>query len=254
MIEKLRKDLEEIGLGGKEARVYLVLLEHGSLRPHQIANYSGVNRSTAYLALESLQARGIVSCSDGDGTKCYVAESPLHLERILEDEKKRHVIASKRIKESMPHFFALWNAVSHKPSVRYFEGEEGMVQCRELMLQLAEGVETVSAFIHYDKETIKAAKNREQQRLRFSSGRLRMRVLYSIEEGLEEPEFGKNAELRKIIPGIPSFHGEVNIFSSFVLLATTQPVITAVILENRAMAELFRSFFEIAWFAGEFGK
>ncbi|MCR4278453.1 MAG: helix-turn-helix domain-containing protein [bacterium] len=254
MIEKLRKDLEEIGLGEKEARVYLALLEHGTLRPHQISQYSGVNRSTAYLTLDSLQKRGIVSCGDHDGAKCYIAESPLHLERILEEEKRRHTIASTRIKDSMPQFFALWNAISHKPSVRYFEGEEGMDQCRELMLQLAVGVETVNAFIHYDEETLLAAKNREQQRLRFSSGRLRMRVLYSIDEGLKEPAFGKNAELRKIISGIPSFHGEVNIFSSFVLLATTQPVITAVILENRAMAELFRSFFEIAWFAAEFHK
>lgn len=254
MIERLRKDLEEAGLGNKEARVYLALLEHGPLRPHQIAECSGVNRSTVYPALESLHNRGMVSCGDREGFKCFIAESPSHLERILEEEKSRHAAASERIKNAMPQFFALWNSISYKPSVRYFEGEAGMEQCRELMLRLADGIETGAAFIHYDEPTIRAAKIRERQRLRFSSGRLRMRVLYSIDAGLEAPAFGRNVELRKIADAIPSFRGEVNIFSTFVLLATAQPAITAVVLENRSMAQLFQSLFEIAWHAAGSGN
>ena len=251
MLDRLCRELEGVGFSSKEAGVYLALLEFGALRAHQISRHSGINRSTVYLALEALMERGIVSCTDDEGTKCFVAESPVHLERIVEDERRRHTQASLRIQESMPHFFALWNAIEHKPTVRFFEGQEGMEQCRELMLQLASGIETGSAFIHYDEQTIHVARQREKQRLRFHSGRLRMRVLYSIDEGFELPEFGKNAVLRQLPSSIASFRGEVEIFSSFVLLASAHRQITAVIIENTSIAELFQSFFELAWSGAE---
>ncbi len=251
MLKRLRQELEDIGFSDKEARVYLALLEHGSLRPQQLAQHSGVNRSTAYLALDVLMKRGVVSCGDQGGNKCYIAESPAHLERIFEEEQKRLQLAKSRIRDSMPHFFALWNAIEYKPSVRFFEGEDGMERCRELMLKLAHGIETGSAFIHYDQETLYAAQKRERQRLRFSSGRLRMRVLYSIDDGVQPPSFGKNAELRRIPKDVVSFRGEVNVFKTFVLLATASPTITAVVLENPSMAELFQGFFDLAWRSAE---
>jgi len=250
MLTKLARDLEGVGFGEKEARVYLTLLEHGALRVQQIANHSGVNRSTAYLALSALLHRGIVSCGDQDGSKCYIAESPAHLERILELEKRRHTEASERIRHAMPHFFAIWNAIEHKPSVRFFEGEKGMEQCRELMLRLAPGSESLHALVHYDSHILRAANQDERLRLRFSSGRFRMRVLYSIEDGLNVPSFGKNAELRSI-KHIPEFAGEINISSHFVFMGVPKPVITAIVIENASIARLFQSFFDIAWEAAD---
>ena len=49
----LEKYLEEIGLSDKEAAVYLALLQCDSATPSQIAEKTKLNRSPAYVVLES---------------------------------------------------------------------------------------------------------------------------------------------------------------------------------------------------------
>ena len=53
--------LERVGLKGKEASVYLALLELGTASVESIAKKAGTKRPTTYLVLDDLQNRGLVS-------------------------------------------------------------------------------------------------------------------------------------------------------------------------------------------------
>ena len=55
------KALENLGLSNVEAKVYLALLEVGSVVANKIAEQSGIHRRTVYDALETLIEKGLVS-------------------------------------------------------------------------------------------------------------------------------------------------------------------------------------------------
>ena len=82
------KQLEEIGLNEKEARVYIATLELGQGSAAEIAKKSGVNRATTYFTLENLMKIGLVSASNEEKKQLFVPEDPSQLENILERQKQ----------------------------------------------------------------------------------------------------------------------------------------------------------------------
>lgn len=67
--------LGKLGLSGKEARVYLALLERGRLGAPALIEITGVPRGTIYPVLTSLTDRGIIQASAGYGGR-YQALPP----------------------------------------------------------------------------------------------------------------------------------------------------------------------------------
>ena len=57
--------LEEIGLSEKEAKIYLALLQVDRDTIQDLATKTGINRTTVYPVLETLQKKGLVSESTG---------------------------------------------------------------------------------------------------------------------------------------------------------------------------------------------
>jgi sugar-specific transcriptional regulator TrmB len=56
-----QKFLEEAGLTPIEVRIYLVLLEKGSIRAGEITRHTGIHRRNVYDAIERLVQKGLVS-------------------------------------------------------------------------------------------------------------------------------------------------------------------------------------------------
>src|SRR5689334_22685697 len=88
------KELEDIGLSEKEARVYLAALELGRTTAEKLATQAKVNRSTTYVQLESLMQKGLMS-TYVEGKKTYFApESPEFLRQVF--VKQQAELAAKK--------------------------------------------------------------------------------------------------------------------------------------------------------------
>ena len=72
----LNDKLEKFGLSNKEAKVYLSLLELGTSVVSDVAKKSQINRSTAYVLLESLAKHGLVSISERKNVRLYTPAPP----------------------------------------------------------------------------------------------------------------------------------------------------------------------------------
>lgn len=247
----LKSKLIEFGLSDKEANVYLAMLELGPSSVQDIAKKAGVNRATTYVMIEMLKRRGLMSSVDRGKKTYFAAESPEHLLGIVGEEMRVIEEKKKRLETLMPQFMGLFNAIEDKPKVRYFEGEEGIIACREAMLALANGTPAGRAFIHYDRGMVDLAKHEEAQRLKLTSGPHSARILYSLDDGMTLPSLGKNVDTRRIPSGIQAFHGECDIYPNFILVATAKTRAIAVIIESEDIAKLFQSFFDLAWSAAE---
>lgn len=115
----LIKDLQNTGLSEKEAKVYLASLELGQSNINQLAKKSEVKRTTIYDLLASLKEKGLISETKKGKKTLYFAEDPRALLNRLEEKK---TVLSK----IMPQLLSVTNLLSQKPSIRFFEGIEGI--------------------------------------------------------------------------------------------------------------------------------
>lgn len=118
-MENLQKILEGLGLGSKEASVYLACLELGDAVNAGIAKRTKLNRITNYEVLKRLEKRGLVSSYVKKGAKYFMAVDP----RSLVKQVKEKVALAE---QSMPEFLAILNQLTKKPRIYFFEGVEGI--------------------------------------------------------------------------------------------------------------------------------
>lgn len=119
MASKLEKTLEEVGLKGQKAAVYLAALQLGAAKGQDIAEQTGVPRTTALEILESLHRMGMVSFVTKGRTRLYSAEPPAKLESILKEKERK-------LKAIMPELLSLETTQGNRPRVRFYEGIAGV--------------------------------------------------------------------------------------------------------------------------------
>ena len=117
---ELINTLKKLNLNEKEAKVYLAILEIGRGSVQSISRRADIKRPTTYIILEDLRSKGLVSLIKGAEKVIYTAESP---EKILEEQTKKEKI----IKENLPELLAIFNTKKEKPRVRFYEGEERII-------------------------------------------------------------------------------------------------------------------------------
>lgn len=143
----LSKTLIEFGLTEKASKVYLALLEHEIATVNQIAKVTGINRSSTYVVLESLQKKGLVGITDDKRVQQYMAISPDALMRIAEDSAKKHEIIKNKIDKLVPELKALYKGTKRKPLVKVYEGKQGLINAFEDTLKMKEKVIRISSSV-----------------------------------------------------------------------------------------------------------
>lgn len=135
--------LNVFGLSDKESRVYTALLELGTSIVTDIAQKSGINRSTTYVVLEELARKSLVSISDEKAKRQYTAEPPERLIQLLEEQAKNAAKAVNAARQILPELKSLYTGVGMKPRVSFYEGTEGLVSVYEDTLT---STETIRAY------------------------------------------------------------------------------------------------------------
>ena len=118
------KKLIDFGLSDKEANIYISLLELEIASVSNIAKHSNINRSSAYVVLESLKKKGLVGVSDDKKIQRYVASSPDILLRSAKESAEKQEKIKEAIESVIPELKSLYKDIKHKPIVKVFEGQE----------------------------------------------------------------------------------------------------------------------------------
>ncbi|MDX1607620.1 MAG: helix-turn-helix domain-containing protein [Candidatus Spechtbacterales bacterium] len=127
-IQKLAGRLEELGLSDKEARVYVASLFLGPSAVQNIAKQADINRPTAYVILEQLEEKGLVSESNEQKRTVYVAEDPEAVERWLIKQERDIENKKKHFKNILPELEATQReAAPEAPRVRFYRGKDGIM-------------------------------------------------------------------------------------------------------------------------------
>ena len=146
--------LDLLGLKPKDMSVYTVILKLGTAPLRRIAQEASLNRGTTYDAIKRLIELGLVSHMDAKTHRYFTAEDPQKLSGLAVRREVMIQEAQIKLKEAIPQFKELLGSGAHRPSVRYYEGERGVRDILEDVLQTA-GKSDEKLFRIYSSEGIR---------------------------------------------------------------------------------------------------
>lgn len=127
--------LRSLSLSENAAKIYLANLELGPSSIWEISKKSGIKRPTCYVILEELSWKGIASNSNNGKRIEYSVISP---KQLAQREESRH----NKIINSISELQAIASKSPLKPKIRTFEGDEGIKQTYDLILEMPKNSDT----------------------------------------------------------------------------------------------------------------
>lgn len=245
MLDTLRSHLGSAGLSEKEANIYLALLQTGSATPQVLAERAKVNRSTAYLALASLQKRGLVSSVEARGKQCFVAEPPDRLTRLVDDAVRRVEDGRNKILEALPSLMALFQVADPAPRVRFFEGAEALQAAREEIWATRAPISEIFAL---DEDMLRVAAIKQEERVKLTRHIRGARALVAIKPGLSFPPRDPDSfEIRLLDFQRCPFRGSLFVAGHKMCIITTHADGMGIMVNHPEITAVFQALFESAW-------
>jgi len=239
----LEKDLQEIGLNEKEAKVYLASLELGQSVVQEIAKKAEVNRATAYFIIEGLMKRGLMSSFHKGKKQYFAAADPDKLGDILNQEKGLVEKRETSLKKLLPQLQSL-SKKTDRPVVRYYEGKEGLLTMSEELLKKAKS----DIMMAYSVDAVRAVfteEERKRARERRIKKGIKTKAIYTYKDGVLEST--RDGQRRKIPLDKFPLNCDIAIYDDYVRIASLGKKLVGIVIEDKEIADSLRSIFNLAW-------
>jgi sugar-specific transcriptional regulator TrmB len=238
--------LEEFGLTEKEAAVYGAALELGAATADQLANQSGIKRSTTYLQIEQLQEKGLMSTFEQGKKTLFTPESPENLERLLEKQKRDIELKQDILKKELPQLSQLFDSAGERPVMRFFQGKDGIITLKEESLKVKEKLLLVIS----SNDDIQALFSKEERDKR-AKANISTRLLYTRREGKFTEMAHKGSHFAFLSPEKLNLGTDIVIFDNSVGIMTLKGNLHGVLIESKEITKSMRSIFELLWSQAE---
>ena len=240
--------LSEIGLTQSEIAVYFALLEIGSSSTGLIIKKSRIASGKAYLILDKLIQKGLVTYATRAGTKYYQAKDP---ERLLDYMKEKEDELKKKelqLKEIIPKLKAQYEEKKYTPRAEVFEGSKGFKTFYDWVLKELKRGDTIDIIGVPRKANEKfQAYLIEWNRRRIKLG-IKMRIIYNH----DCREFGKIREKMKLTQvrymkenlETPAW---IDVFKDYIVTINVHGEPVCFLIKNKESAESYKKYFNILW-------
>jgi sugar-specific transcriptional regulator TrmB len=245
--------LEAFGLTEKEAAVYAAALALGAATADQLAKQSDIKRSTTYLQIEQLRAKGLMSSFEQGKKTFFAPESPDNLERLLEKQKKDLELKQDFLKKELPQLTQLFEGAGERPLVRFYQGKEGIITMRENALNSLSKGDELKVMYSYDllfslfdvSEIAPFSTKREEKGIILN-------LIYTRAAGkLSKESLGKNSNRRYLDFKKFIMHSDLFIYKDTLAIMALKGNVFGVEITSRALAESHRSIFDLIWQVAE---
>lgn len=119
-MNSIEKNLEEVGIGGKEAEVYTAILKMKKATVIQLAKAANIKRTTVYHCLDDLIEKGLIVKLVKDDKTFYVAEDPKEsLSNFLQAKKNA-------IDSVLPELKNIFGKEGIQPEIRVYRTLNGI--------------------------------------------------------------------------------------------------------------------------------
>jgi sugar-specific transcriptional regulator TrmB len=240
------KELQDIGLSEKEARVYIAALEIGKATADHLAKQAKIVRPTTYVQLDSLMKQGLMSKYEEDKKTYFVPESPENLKRIFELKRKEFDVKEKELHGLLPDLSKMYDSAGERPSVRFFDGKSGIITLREEALSTKEKV----IYVISSNDALAAVLSHEE-RDAFSEKRskkgITTKLLYTRDEGKLPDQPPINTERAFLKPADLPLATDMVIFDDHVGIMTLKGKLLGVLIQSKEVRDSMLAIFNFLW-------
>lgn len=241
--KNMLKTLQKLGLNEKEAKVYLANLELGPAKIPEIAEKSGIKRTTVYVVIESLMQKGLISFFQSKKTKRFVAEEPRKLKLLLKEKEDA-------LKQAMPQLDALTKTEKEKrPEVRFYRGQQGCISVLEQSLEKSNSEVLAIGSV----DNIYRVVSREYDRHHYIPTRLKKKIKFKAlwfkdKESLDL-KVREKRELRevKFLPQDYFFPSFMLIFQDKIALVSSEKEFIGVVIQSPDLVKMEEQKFKLLW-------
>lgn len=243
---KLKESLVALGLPPKEAAVYISLLELGRSTVSQTSRKAGVNRATAYVVLDSLVGKGLVSISGKEPKQEYIAESPDILPSLFKKEQEEARERETRAIELSLQLKSI-QKIGDRPQVRFYEGMDGIKAVFEDSLTAESG--KIIAYTSIEDQHVSIPNYFPEYYQRRKRKGIFMRAIFpdtnmgKERQGANKNEYRDSVLVPKETYGI---HPAINVYDNKLMIASFREKL-GIIIESEEIADAMKKIFELAW-------
>lgn len=240
--------LEDIGMTKSEISVYFALLDIGPSTTGPIIKRAGIASGKAYIILDKLILKGLVTYVIKSGVKYYQAKDPERLIDYIREKEDELKEKEKKLLSIIPFLKNKYNSAKYKPIAEIYEGVKGFKTFYEFILKRLErgdevdvmgapkiAMERFEAYIYnWNKKRIKLG--------------IKMRIIYNH----DCKEFGKKREKMRLTKvrymkknlETPTW---TNIFKDYVAIINVHGNPVCFLIKNDEAAKSYRNYFEFIW-------
>ncbi len=240
--------LIQAGLSEEQALAYQSLLDKGPQRASDLSRWTGIKRGLIYKVLEQLESMTLVSKHGGPGTVAIF--SPAHPSLLLSniERKEKEVALNKEILlSSIGTLSSKYNLIIGKPSIQFFEGEEGV---KQVIKDSLTATETILQYV--DNEAVNKyipAENKEYTNKRIKLG-IKKRMLSPNSQHTKDRVKTMNSEFieLRVINNTEQFKTVMQIYNDKVTYLTlSENKKIGVIIEDADIANMHKILFKQLW-------
>ncbi len=221
--------LRTLGLSGKEIKIYLSNLRLGSSLVQKIANFAGLNRTSAYDLLKSLEQKGFASYIIKSGKKYYQATKPNKILDLLKEKEEL-------VKKILPELNSLSEIVGSRPNIEVYVGKEGLKSIFEDILRNSKSFLCIASkkhlsnlFKYYFPHFVERRKRK----------RIKVRIIS------DEQPYDKKAPYKLIKQKIKTATWLYNGKIAMISLEEKEPI--GILIEEKNFYETHKLMFDLLW-------
>jgi HTH-type transcriptional regulator, sugar sensing transcriptional regulator len=236
---RIEKALKEHGLKDTYIKVYIACLELGGGSVQPISLKAGISRSTCGVILERLRQKGLVSSHKKKTIRYYDVEDP---KKVITQIKDR----LKTFEEALPEFSAFYGSHKVLPTVRLYEGVEGMKTILAEILSDRKDMCTFTSVEDLFNLLGEDFKNYIKKRVALG---IRNRVISPDSKDTRDQLRTGREELREVRIAPEGFKHATHmwVWGHKIAMFSLKNNLTALVIESEELAEGQRTIFEMAW-------
>jgi len=155
--------LKKIGLTESQSKAYIALVKYGSLKANELAEKIEETRTNSYMILDRLVELGLATKDESAKVMKYMPTNPTSLERLIENKRKDVLTTEKQVRDTMPQLLSYYYTYQNQPGVRFFQGEEGIMQMYEDQRRTSKDIYFISSQAAFNLLGDKLYKHIEQR-------------------------------------------------------------------------------------------
>lgn len=239
---KWEKIFKMFGFTDSASKLYMSALSMGPSSVQDLAKKIDVSRMTAYTVIELLMKEGLMSTVQKGKKTLYVAESPERLQTFMHNRIKQMENTIDTMDDAITELKLLQRG--DKPSVRMFEGREGIETILNDVVQ--SGAKQIFEIGNVDMvKTMFSDEELNAFKQQLTKRGIQGTAIYSSKDPEIKPR--KSAQLKLIKDKDISFAGDILIYDNKVAFMTFRGKVVNVLIESAEIAQTMREVFRMSW-------